>query len=446
MKSNLILTLLVSIFLTSHSYAQKKQPNFLIIVADDLGYGDLGVYGAKDVLSPNIDKLAKEGTQYTNFHTTSSVCSPSRASMYTGKTPDLVGVPGVVRVNESNSFGYFDPSATTIMDLLKEKTSYETSLIGKWHLGHQSPNLPNDRGFDFFHGWLVGMTDYYEHIRYKQNWMRKNQEELDTKGHVTDLFTDWALDYLDQDRKDPFMMFLTYTAPHSPLQPPADYLEKVMKREKGISEKRAKYVALIEHMDKRIGDVVAKLKEKGELDNTVIMFLSDNGGALNHGANNGEFKGQKGDLYEGGLRVPFIVRWNEIENKGKASDAYVSITDIFPTVARIAGVSYEEELSGIDQTNLFKKGEIQKEDRVDIAVRRGNRSNCVDGSVFYSVQKNGWKYVQNSACEPYVFYNMNKDKNEQHPIPAEDLKKKMKNFDKILRKHIVNSGKTPWAK
>ncbi|WP_281616006.1 sulfatase-like hydrolase/transferase [Flammeovirga sp. SubArs3] len=435
--------LLIGIFLMMSwgTYAQKK-PNFLIIVADDLGYGDLSCYGAKDIKTPNIDQLASEGALFTNFHTTSSVCSPSRASMYTGKYPDLVGVPGVVRVNQSNSFGFFAPKAKTIMNVFKEQSDYTTALIGKWHLGHASPNLPNERGFDFFQGWLVGMTDYYKHVRYNENWMRKNDQKIEPEGHCTDLFTDWTLEYLDQNDQ-PFCLFLTYTAPHSPLQPPAEYYEKVIAREKGISEKRAKYAGLVEHMDDQIARVVQKLRENGQLDNTVIMFLSDNGGAENHGADNGVFKGQKGDLYEGGTRVPFIVRWGK-NIKPQKTDMYMSVTDIFPTMASIIGAEVVEDLSGIDQKNYLLNGAVAKEDRVDIGVRRGNRSDCVDGTIFYSVQKNGWKYMQNSACQPYVFYNMSKDKEEMHPIPASDLPKKKKNFDKILRKHIVNSGGVSW--
>ncbi|NME71016.1 sulfatase family protein [Flammeovirga aprica] len=425
------------------SVTAQNKPNFLIIVADDLGYGDLTCYGAKDIQSPTIDKIANEGALFTNFHTTSSVCSPSRASMYTGKYPDLVGVPGVVRANPANSYGFFDPKATTIMDVMKAN-DYSTALIGKWHLGHEAPNLPNNRGFEFFHGWLVGMTDYYEHVRYNENWMRKNEEKIEPEGHCTDLFTDWTLDYLDTKKNDPFCLFLTYTAPHSPLQPPAEYYEKVKAREKGISDKRAKYVALVEHMDDQIARVIKKLEDNKQLDNTVIMFVSDNGGAENHGADNGVLSGQKGDLLEGGLRVPFIIRWGDKIKKGQVTDHYMSVTDFFPTMTSMAGINYEGDLSGIDQTKFLLKGEIEKADRTDIGVRRGNRSDCVDGTVFYSVQKNGWKYMQNSACQPFVFYDMKKDMKEQNPIPADKLPKKKKNFDKILKKHIIETGGVSW--
>ncbi|MCT4586868.1 MAG: sulfatase-like hydrolase/transferase [Carboxylicivirga sp.] len=427
--------------------SQEERPNILVIVADDMGYGDLGCFGADDIQSPTLDKLAKEGMRFTNFHTTSSVCSPSRASMLSGKSPDKVGVPGVVRYNKSDSFGYFAPEAVTVADVLKE-AGYKTVLIGKWHLGEESPNQPNDRGFDYYKGWLVGMTDYYKHERYGKNWMRENKTPIVPKGHVTDLFTDWTIDYINKSNDEPFCLFLHYTAPHSPLQPPQDYYEKVKAREKGIDDKRAKYVALVEHMDDGIANVIQSLKDKKKYENTLILFLSDNGGALHHGANNGELAGMKGDLLEGGVRVPFIASWPKVIKPGHINDELLSITDLMPTMAEIAhsDISHIKGLEGHSLIPVFKGESKLPHDRSIVYVRRGNNKLCSIGNVFYAMQKGDWKLVQNAACEPFVFYNMKEDKEESKPILPEELPKKYKKFEKALKKHIVQTSTIPWQK
>ncbi|MCG8578580.1 MAG: sulfatase-like hydrolase/transferase [Bacteroidales bacterium] len=429
------------------SISQKDRPNILVIVADDMGYGDLGCFGAEDIQSPHIDQLAEEGVRFTNFHTTSSVCSPSRASMLTGKAPDKVGVPGVIRYNKSDSFGYFDPDAVTVADVLKN-AGYQTALIGKWHLGEESPNLPNDRGFDHYKGWLVGMTDYYKHERYGKNWMRENKMPIVPKGHVTDLFTDWTIDYINQSSDEPFCLFLHYTAPHSPLQPPQEYYEKVKAREKGIGDKRAKYVALVEHMDDGIAKVIQSLKDNRKYENTLILFLSDNGGALHHGASNGDLAGMKGDLLEGGVRVPFIANWPGVIKRGQVSNKLLSITDLMPTLSELAqtDISHIKGLDGHSLTPVLNGKDAFPEERSIVYVRRGNNKLCSIGNAFYAIQKGEWKLVQNAACEPFVFYNMKDDKEESKPVLPEELPKKYKKFEKALKKHIVQTSNTPWQK
>ncbi|PWJ41924.1 sulfatase family protein [Sediminitomix flava] len=449
MKKISFLTILTYFIFLHCSYSQgQERPNILVITADDLGYGDLSSYGAQDIKSPNIDQIAQKGILFTNFHTTSSVCSPSRASMLTGKSPDKVGVPGVVRHNSSNSFGYLSENVTTIGDLFKDQ-GYQTAMIGKWHLGDEAPNLPNDRGFEFYKGWLVGMTDYYKHERYGQNWMRENKTPIVPEGHVTDIFTDWTIDFIKEKRNEPFCLFLNYTAPHSPLQPRQDYLDKVLKENPNIDEDRAKYVGLVEHMDKSIGDIISTLEDTGQLKNTLILFLSDNGGALRHAASNANLKGQKGDMYEGGVRVPLIAMWEGQIQANQKTDHYAAITDLYPTLATAAQISeahWADGIDGINQMELFKEGTPTISDRTVFYMRRGNNSACVDGTICYAIQKGKWKLVQNSACEPFVFYDMIADPEETNPIPTDKMPKKFKNFQKEMRKHLVKVGATPWAR
>ncbi|MEK7718720.1 MAG: sulfatase-like hydrolase/transferase, partial [Bacteroidota bacterium] len=272
---------------------QNKKPNILFILVDDLGYGDLSCQGGKDIHTPNIDQLFSNGVRFSNFYASCTVCSPTRASLMTGRYPDMVGVPGLVRGNKADNWGYLLPTAVTLPDMLKE-AGYQTAIIGKWNLGLETPNLPNERGFDFFHGFLSDMMDdYWTHLREGVNFMRINKTEINPQGHATDIFSVWAIDYISEKAggKEPFFLYLAYNAPHFPIQPPIEWLEKVKKREGNIDEKRAKNVALVEHLDYGIGRVIEALKKSGQYENTVIIFTSDNGGNLPSGASNGKLRG-----------------------------------------------------------------------------------------------------------------------------------------------------------
>ena len=300
------------------------KPNILMILVDDLGYGDLSSYSAKDLRTPYVDRLMTAGVRFDNFYANCPVCSPTRASLLSGCYPDMAGVPGVVRTHITNNWGYLAPHAELLPKLLKP-AGYHTAIVGKWHLGLNSPNTPNERGFDHFHGFLGDMMDdYYDHRRHGNNYMRLNGNQVDPEGHATDLFTQWSIDYIrnsvegvppsnrGQDARDtmrPFFLYLAYNAPHTPIQPPDDWLERVKKRQPGINEKRARLVALIEHLDDGIGKVIAALKDAGVSDNTLVIFTSDNGGQLNVGANNGTLRAGKQDMYEGGIRVPMCAVW-----------------------------------------------------------------------------------------------------------------------------------------
>ena len=239
------------------------KPNIVLILVDDLGYGDLGSYGAKDLKTPGVDSLVDRGMRFNNFYANCPVCSPTRASVLTGRYPELVGVPGVVRTHANDNWGYLDPSAKLLSTVLKNG-GYDTAIVGKWHLGLSSPNTPNERGFDFLHGFLGDMMDnYMSHRRHGINYMRKDSATIDPKGHATDLFSDWACDYVRsrEGNEKPFFLYLAYNAPHGPIQPPDDWLQKVVEREASIDPKRAKLVALIEHMDHGIGRVTRQIED-----------------------------------------------------------------------------------------------------------------------------------------------------------------------------------------
>ncbi|MBD0258916.1 MAG: sulfatase-like hydrolase/transferase, partial [Cytophagales bacterium] len=184
------------------------RPNILLILVDDLGYGDLSSYGARDLRTPHLDALMQRGVRSDHFYANSPVCSPTRAALLTGRYPDLVGIPGVIRMDPADNWGYLAPDARLLPQYLR-KAGYHTALVGKWHLGLESPNLPNDRGFDHFQGPLEGMMDdYYTHLRFGENVLRHNARPIRAEGHATDLTTGWAVDYLKSRQKAAAPFFL----------------------------------------------------------------------------------------------------------------------------------------------------------------------------------------------------------------------------------------------
>ena len=424
--------------------AQAGKPNIVVILVDDLGYGDLSSYVAKDLKTPHIDSLVATGMRFDNFYANCPVCSPTRASLLTGRYPDLVGVPGVVRTHITNNWGYLSPKAVLLPDLFKQ-AGYRTAIVGKWHLGLELPNTPNERGFDHFHGYLGDMMDdYYKHRRHGINYMRLNEKEIDPKGHATDLFSQWAIDYIKERSgpKQPFFLYLAYNAPHTPIQPPKDWIKKVKEREKNISDKRARLIALIEHMDDGIGEVIASLKENGLYDNTFIVFTSDNGGQAGVGANNGLLRAGKGTMYEGGIRVPMCSVWPGKIKAGSRSDRVALTMDLFPTICEAAGTAVDYEIDGRSILPALLGKSQPDEERFLFWVRR--EGGGYGGRAWYAARYGDFKLVQNSPFESLQFYNLKDDPKEQNPL---DRKHPMYNkLFTALRNHIIEAGAVPWEK
>lgn len=438
----LILITLNSSFLLGQPCTEESV-NILCILVDDLGYGDLSCMGAEDMETPHIDQLAQEGITFTQFYANCTVCSPSRASLLSGKFPDLVGVPGVIRQFEDNSWGYLDPEATLIPSLLREG-GYHTAMVGKWHLGFESPNIPNDRGFDYFKGFLGDMMDdYWTHLRGGENWMRLNREVINPKGHATDLFTQWSLDYLKerQAKNQPFFLYLAYNAPHFPIQPPEDFLKKVKQREPGLSEKRAKNVAFIEHLDHNVGKVLEYLHASGMDKNTLIVFTSDNGGALRYEQSNGKLRGGKQDMYEGGIRVPAFISWKGKIEYGRTNHQPVLLMDLLPTFCELAGVKAPEEVDGSSlKPILFDHDQLLPERYLYWVRREGGH---YGGQAYYAARLGDYKILQNTPYEAIQLYNVGTDPYETTPLETSDSEVYAK-LRKQLQEHIQNSGKIPW--
>ncbi|MFK7768360.1 MAG: sulfatase-like hydrolase/transferase [Mariniblastus sp.] len=429
----------------------EAKPNVIVIMVDDLGFGDLSSYGATDLHSPNIDKLVTAGMKFNFAYANCPVCSPSRASLVTGRYPELAGVPGVIRTHPENSWGYLDPAARTLPDVLKVG-GYESALIGKWHLGLESPNIPNERGFDFFHGFLGDMMDdYYTHKRHGNGYMFRNETQIYPEGHATDLFTKWSCEYLRSrvGKEKPFFLCLTYNAPHTPIQPPEDWFKQVMKRESGISgngiaPKRAKLVALIEHMDKGIGELMMTLKDTGLDRNTLVIFTSDNGGQLNAGANNGALRDGKQSMYEGGIRVPMCAIWPGKIQAGSETDVRIATMDIYPTVCSAAGAKFNHAIDGVSFLNVLMGTQPKIAER-DLFFHRREGGTRYGGLIANAMIRGKWKLLQNSPFAPQELYNLESDPLEERNL-AKSNRKKFNELAAGLRKQVQRGGEMPWQK
>jgi arylsulfatase A-like enzyme len=415
-------------------------PNVLLIMVDDLGYGDLSCYGGTDIKTPHIDKLMSEGMRFNAFYANCTVCSPSRASLLSGKYPEFVGIPGVVRTHESNNWGFLTPDSVMLPQRFQEN-GYHTTLIGKWHLGLRKANRPNQRGFNVFHGWLGDMMDdYWEHRRHGINYMRRNEATIDPSGHATDLFTRWSIAALQQRAKteQPWFQFLAYNAPHSPINPPEDWLAKVKARETGITDKRAGIVALIEHLDDGIGKVLAAVDDLNQRDNTIVIFTSDNGGKLHYGASNGPLRSDKTHLYEGGIKVATCARWPGHIKPGQTTNFRALTMDIVPTLADICGVPINHDIDGRSFKTLLLAGhQEQFEHPVFHMWLQGKTKECM--------RHGDWKLVRDKADTPFEIYNIAMDPYEKKNLVKQETRR-LSEMTNALELHMKEAKRVPWKR
>ncbi len=421
------------------------RPNILLMLVDDLGYGDLSSYGAPDLKTPHIDSLVAAGMRFDSFYANCPVCSPTRAALLTGRYPDMVGVPGVIRTHAADSWGYLKADALLLSELLG-RAGYHTALVGKWHLGLESPNTPTERGFHHFHGFRGDMMDdYWNHRRHGINYMYLNDTKIDPAGHATDLFSQWAAEYITgrMGRAEPFFLYLAYNAPHTPIHPPPAWVEKVTEREPNLGEKRAKLVALIEHLDHGIGTVLQALKQSGQADNTLVVFTSDNGGLVRVGASNGPLRGGKQEMWEGGIREPFCAVWPKRIPAGSRNRDRVAMTmDVYPTICEAAGVTIDHVIDGRSFLPTLLGNDQPWPDRYLFWGRReGNR---YGGRAYYAARYGDWKLLQNTPFEPMQLFNLKDDPREQQPLPKNHPM--YAQLFRELRLHIARAGAVPWEK
>lgn len=433
-----LIAFLAMITMATFSHAKDKHlPNILLIMVDDLGYGDLSSYGSKMVQTPEIDKLVESGMKFTEFYANCTVCSPTRAALLSGRYPEFVGIPGVVRTRRNANFGYLSPDSIMLPTLF-QKAGYHTSLIGKWHLGLLKENRPNQRGFDFFHGFLGDMMDdYWKHLRHGIHYMRKNEELITPDGHATDLFTQWAIDELKVRKTEdkPFFMFLAYNAPHSPIHPPKDWVEKVKEREPELPKKRINMIAFIEHLDYGIGQVLAELKSLDLEKETIVIFTSDNGGALHYNASNGNLRGGKTSMYEGGLKVTTAFSWPGHIKPGSTTAFHALTMDILPTLADIAGIPIEHEIDGRSFKQQLLKG--TQDAFTDPVFHMWFQRHSKE-----AVRLGDWKLLRDRHNQPLELYNIKEDPREKNNVIA-DYPEKTEELHELLKAHMARANKVP---
>jgi arylsulfatase A-like enzyme len=357
-------TLLNAIFLflfmlPAFSYAQDEQrPNIVLIFADDLGYGDISICGSEIISTPNIDALAKNGVQCTQGYVSHPVCSPSRAGLLTGRYQQRHGWEFNPAGRDQDNGLSLDER--TFADELKA-AGYATGMVGKWHLGHQKPHHPLSRGFDEYFGVLAGASIFIDtstpgveaigrngKTRGPRNAVYRGFDEVKVDGYLTDVFTDEAVGFIDRHQDEPFFLYLSHTTPHTPLQATKQYLDQY----RHIEDKRQRiFAAMVSSLDESVRRVVAKLKEIDEYDNTMIVFLSDNGcaGYVNGACTNAPYSGFKRYHQEGGTHVPFIVSWPNGLPKGTKYDNPVISLDLLATFTAAAGTPVATE----DSVNLL---------------------------------------------------------------------------------------------
>ena len=327
------------------SLSSASYPNIVYIFTDDLGYGDIGTFGATDIKTPHIDRMANEGIKFTSFLSASPVCSPSRAGLMTGRMPQRMGINSVFF---PESFTGMDPEEITFAEILKEK-GYQTAAVGKWHLGHMERFLPLNQGFDQYFG--IPYSNDMESVVY----LRDNEVEdfnVD-QTYTTQKYTEEALSFIDKASDSPFLLYLAHNQPHVPIYASPDF--------QGKSE-RGLYGDVIEEIDWSVGQILAKLEEKGILENTLIVFSSDNGPWLvmeDHGGSAGELREGKQYTFEGGVRVPTVAMWKGKIEAGQVYDDLATQMDWFPTFCKIVGaeIPKDREIDGKDLSAvLFGNG------------------------------------------------------------------------------------------
>lgn len=334
----------------------QKSPNIIIILTDDQGYGDVGFNGSKDIPTPGIDRIASNGTVFTSGYVSFAVCGPSRAGLITGRYQDRFGFSRNPLLAPNDITMGLPLSEQTMADLLKQ-AGYKTSILGKWHLGTHPALHPNKRGFDEFYGFLEGGHRYLpeefvinnatemrnQNDGYKIKLLRNNQY-VDEKEYLTDAFSREAVDYIKRNKDNPFFLYLAYNAPHSPLQATEKYLSRFQHIQ---NEKRRTYAAMVSAVDDGVTNVLNALQELKLEENTIVFFLSDNGGPTGDNASsNLPLRGVKSSFYEGGIRVPFAVQWKGQIPAGKKYDHPVISLDIFATAAALAKVAPKNPIDG----------------------------------------------------------------------------------------------------
>ena len=435
--------ILICLFpLSCNSKTNQKPTNFIVIFTDDLGYGDLGSYGHPTIKTPNLDKMADEGMRFTQFYVGSSICTPSRAALLTGKLPVQTGMYGKRSVLFPDNAGGLDPKEVTIASALKDY-GYSTACIGKWHLGHLKKYMPLNHGFDFFYG-----IPYSNDMRPEGKWdyARENFPPLpfldgfDTLGVSLDqsnfikMFTKKSIEFINKNKNQPFFLYLAHTAPHTPLM--------LSEENKGLSA-RGSYGDVVEEIDRSVGEILNTLKKLNIAQNTLVLFTSDNGpwGWANiNGGSSGLLKGNKGSVYEGGYRVPAIA-WMPKSIPRTTSTVLASTLDLFPTILSQVDKDFEfKSIDGFDITKtLFENSPI----RTDVHFYRQDTLIALRHKEWklFIKDPNPWDDGPKQKDMP-LLYNIEHDPSEKYNL-AKDYPEIVQKLNILSKDHINSTHKAP---
>ncbi len=405
MKKILLSLILTVIVFTqqAHKPATPKMPNIVLIFMDDMGFGDIGVNGALDYRTPNLDKLAAQGMRFTNFLSAQAVCSASRAALLTGCYPNRLGISGALFPGAKVGL---DPGETTIADMLKQK-AYATGIFGKWHLGDAQKFLPLQQGFDEYLGipysndmWPVNYdgspaqngsnrTQFPPLPLLKQNLPVDTINNLDDQGMLTGRITDAAISFIKRNKKKPFFAYIPHPMPHVPIYASPAFRGK---------SKQGLYGDVIQEVDYHVGRIMQTLQEEGLDKNTLVIFTSDNGPWFNfgnHAGSTGGFREGKGTSFEGGQRVPCIMRWKGTVPAGVVANQLASTIDILPTLAAFSGASLpEKKIDGVDLSEVLR-GNMNASPRNEFLYYY--RRNALE-----AVRKGNWKLVFQHPSRSYL--------------------------------------------
>ena len=403
-----------------------KRPNILLIVSDDQGYADGGCFGGKGILTPNLDRLARGGVRLTNYYATWPACTPSRGSILTGRYPQRNGLYDMIRNNEVD-YGYqfdeagyavspemtlgLDVREVTIAQVLK-KAGYTTGVIGKWDSGRARRFLPLQRGFDFYYGFANTGIDYWTHERYGIPSLFRGNERIKEEGYATDLFEREALAFLRRNKERPWFLYVPFNAPHSTSnlkEKGVQAQEKFLRKYPDLDPKdrRTRYRAAITNMDEAIGNLLDLLKDLGQEENTLVLFFSDNGGS--GPSDNGPLRGGKTQLFEGGIRVPFLARWPGVLPVGVVHDDFLTALEVFPTLTAVARAESPKGvvLDGFDMLPVLR-GKVPSPRTEMFWQRREDRAARVGP----------YKWV--ASAKGSGLFDLSNDVGEQHDLSKKD--------------------------
>ena len=388
-------------------FAEQKKPNVIVIVADDLGYADLGCQVSKDVLTPNIDSIAKAGVRFTSGYVSCPVCSPTRAGLMTGRYQQRFGHefnPGPPDIAAFKPFGL--PLDEVTLPQRMKKAGYVTGMVGKWHLGYSNQFLPMNRGFDEFFGFPGGAHSYLDWDEKEVNPVMRGKEVLHGKDFLTETFAHEAAAFIDKHQKEPFFLYMPFNAVHTPME----VLDKYRQRFSGVdNRKRQTYLAMLAALDDGVGDIL-KMVRKCELEeDTLIFFLSDNGGpTTKNTSRNDPLRGFKSQIWEGGIRIPFMVQWKGHLPAGKTYDQPVISLDVHATAVAVAGGEFPAQKK-LDGVNLipYLMGDTKQPPHDFLFWRYGEQ---------WAVRSGDWKLTHFSQETGTQLFNLANDIGENNNV------------------------------